>query len=74
MFYLDVYLTGEKSSACNCQTIVKYFCFVTLYNMTYVNPSANAFCISTNTLDEIVTPWGLWPITTYVDASGKFDL
>ncbi len=40
----------------------------------YVNPSANAFYISTNTLDEIVGYWDLWPIMTYANASGKVDL
>ncbi len=74
MFYMDVYLSGEKSSTCNCQTIVKYFHSITPNNMTYVNPSANAFCISTSTLDEIVTPWDLWPIMAYANASGKINL
>ncbi len=52
MFYLDIYLISEKSSTCNCRTIVKYFHYVTLDNMTYVNLGTNAFCISTSTLDE----------------------
>lgn len=72
MFYLDVYLISEKSSTCNCRTIVKYFHYVTLDNMTYVNLGTNAFCISTSTLDEIVALgiYGLsWHIPMQVEKS-----
>jgi hypothetical protein len=41
--------------------------------MTYVNIGANALCISTNTLDEIVAPWDLWLIMAHANANGKVD-
>jgi hypothetical protein len=56
VFYLVIYLIGDKSSTCNCQSIVRYFRSITLNNMTHVNPSANTFYMSTNTLDEIMAP------------------
>ncbi len=74
MLYLDVYSTSKNSSTCNCRAIVKYFHLVTLNNMTYVNLGANAYCISTNTLDEIVVPWDLWLVMADANASGKVDL
>jgi hypothetical protein len=42
--------------------------------MTHVNPSANAFCISINILDEIKAPWDLWLVMAYANANGKIDL
>lgn len=62
-----------KSSTCNCQIIVRDFRFVTLNNMTHVNPSANAFCMSTTTLDEIVAHWGLWHVLAHPNVSGKVN-
>ncbi len=75
IFYLDVYFISKKSSTCNYWVIVKYIFFITLDNMTYVNPNANALiCISTSTLDELIAPWDLWPVMAYANASGKVNL
>ena len=52
-------------------TIFRCCLFVVVDSMTYVNPCANAFRISTIMLFEIVAPCDLWLVIAYARTIGN---